>query len=240
MDKRIAEASGWIAGAESITVLTGAGISAESGVPTFRGEDGLWRRYRAEELATPEAYARNRKLVWEWYRYRQGVINGTKPNDAHKSLVRLEESVPSFCLITQNVDGHHRRAGSKQVVELHGNIYRARCDVDGDSRLLTGAGEETIPRCAGGHAMRPDVVWFGEALPGDALEQAWDAAQRCDLFLLIGTSSVVQPAASLPVLAKRAGARLVEVNLEETPLSGLVDLTLRGRAAKIVPLLVGG
>lgn len=239
MDNQIAEASSWIADAESITVLTGAGISAESGVPTFRGNDGLWRNHRAEDLATPEAFQRNPRLVWEWYRYRQGLINGTKPNDGHFTLARLERSGRNYFLITQNVDGHHARAGSKRLVELHGNIFRARCPVDGELLDLTGEEDDLIPQCSRGHPMRPDVVWFGEALPAEAMEKGWAAAGHCDLFLLIGTSALVQPAATLPLLARQSGAKVVEINLDETPLSARVDLSLRGRSGEILPLLVG-
>ncbi len=239
MDQEIAEASCWIAEAESITVLTGAGISAESGVPTFRGKDGLWRDHRAEDLATPDAFMRNPQLVWEWYRYRQELINRTKPNKGHFALARLEQATRDFCLVTQNVDGHHARAGSKQVIELHGNLYRARCPEDGELLDLTGEEDQLIPHCSAGHAMRPDVVWFGEALPAEALDRSWAGASRCDLFLVVGTSALVQPAASLPLLAKKSGGRVVEVNPDETPLSSHVDLSLRGRAGEIVPRLLG-
>lgn len=238
LNQSIAEATRWVARAESIAVLTGAGISAESGVPTFRGADGLWRNHRAEELATPEAFARNPKLVWEWYRYRQGLINATRPNRGHEALARLEGTARRFTLVTQNVDGHHARAGSRRIIELHGNIYRARCPVDGELVDLTGEEEELIPRCGAGHSMRPDVVWFGEALPAAALGEAWDAAGSCELFLLVGTSALVQPAATLPVVAARSGARVVEINPEETPLSGGADLSLRGTSGEILPRLI--
>ncbi len=219
-------------------MLTGAGISAESGVPTFRGDEGLWKRHRPEKLATPEAFRRNPRLVWEWYRYRQALVEKTRPNDAHRALARLEEGREGFLLVTQNIDGHHERAGSRKVVELHGNLFRARCDECGERRSMRGeTASTTIPRCARGHEMRPDVVWFGEALPVPALEEAWKGATQSDLFLVIGTSAQVHPAASLPLAAKESGSRVVEVNTAETVLTDVADLVLRGRAAKIVPLI---
>ncbi|MFH1279373.1 MAG: NAD-dependent deacylase [Candidatus Eisenbacteria bacterium] len=231
-------AARWLAGAGSIVALTGAGVSAESGIPTFRGEGGLWRTYRAEDLATPSAFARDPILVWEWYRYRQGICAAAAPNAAHAALARIEERAPGFTLITQNVDGLHRRAGSRNLVEVHGDIFRARCTVCGANRELTGAEEETIPACPGGHTMRPDIVWFGETLPENAIAKAHRASASADLFLVIGTSAIVYPAASFPLIAKDRGARLVEVNPEETPLTPLADLSFRGKAAEILPLLV--
>jgi len=233
-----AQACRWIGEADSIVVLTGAGISAESGVPTFRGEGGLWRKYRAEDLATPEAFARDPNLVWEWYRYRQRVIGKAEPNAAHDALVRLERSAPRFLLITQNVDGLHRRAGSKQIVEIHGNIFRARCEADGESCELTGEEEETIPKSRSGGMMRPDVVWFGEMLPAGAIGDAHRASEGASLFLSIGTSAVVYPAASFPLVAKERGARLIEINPEETPLTPHADIAFQGKAAEILPGLV--
>ncbi len=230
-------AAGWMREAESIAVLTGAGVSAESGVPTFRGADGLWRKHRAEDLATPAAFARDPVLVWEWYRWRQRIIAAAEPNAAHRALVRIERAKRLFTLITQNVDGLHRRAGSVRVVELHGNIFRARCPVDGSTRALTGAEEETIPLCANGHRMRPDVVWFGEALLEDAIAEAHGASVRASVFLVVGTSALVHPAASFPLLASTSGARVIEVNIEESPLSSHADLSLRGKAAEILPSL---
>jgi NAD-dependent deacetylase len=222
----------------SVAVLTGAGVSAESGVPTFRGEGGLWRDYRAEDLATPRAFRRDPGLVWEWYGWRRSLIGSCQPNDAHRVLAEMEPHFDEFVLVTQNVDGLHRLAGSQKVVELHGNIWRMRCaqncraSWEDRSESLP----ENLPRCPScGALARPDVVWFGESLPREALDVAFAAAQRCQVMLVIGTSAVVQPAASLPLLALHNGAHVVEFNPEPTPLSEAVDQTVRGPAATSVP-----
>ncbi len=221
-----------------IAVLTGAGISAESGIPTFRGEDGLWKRYRPEELATPEAFARDPALVWEWYDWRRQIIARSRPNPAHKTLAEMEEFFPNFTLITQNVDGLHQVAGSRKVLELHGNIWRVRCVREG---TITENREvpfrEIPPRCKCGALLRPDVVWFGEPLPKDVLEEAFAAAESCDIMLVIGTSALVQPAASIPLAAFRRGAALIEINPQETPLSPYATGILREKAGKALPLL---
>ena len=221
-----------------VAVLTGAGVSAESGVPTFRGEKGLWRRYRPEELATPEAFARDPKLVWEWYDWRRQLIARCEPNAAHRTLAEMEEFFPNFTLITQNVDGLHQAAGSKRVLELHGNIWRVRCTAEGtvtENREVPL--KEIPPRCGCGALLRPDVVWFGEPLPAEALEAAYRAAQNCDVMLVIGTSAVVQPAASLPIVALRSGTYVIEINPQETPLSPLVHESIRGPAGVELPKL---
>jgi NAD-dependent deacetylase len=221
-----------------VTVLTGAGISAESGVPTFRGHGGLWRNFRPEQLATPEAFRRDPALVWEWYDWRRGLIGSCTPNAAHAMLANMEALLPDFSLITQNVDGLHQAAGSRNVLELHGSIWRMRC---------TGCGEsvqdhrvplpEIPPRCSVcGALLRPDVVWFGESLRSEVIEAAWAAAARCRLMLVVGTSAVVQPAASLPLVALRNEARLVEINPAETPLSAHAHQVLRAPAAEVLPL----
>jgi NAD-dependent deacetylase len=220
-----------------VVALTGAGISAESGVPTFRGHGGLWRSFRPEELATPGAFRRDPRLVWEWYDWRRGLIASCEPNAAHRALAEMEAALPEFTLITQNVDGFHQSAGSRQILELHGNIWRTRC---------TGCGRvtenyqvplpELPPRCPECEALlRPDVVWFGELLSPDVLDAAWTATEGCSLMLVIGTSAVVQPAASLPVVALRNGARVIEVNPRETPLSAHAHQLLRGPAAEVLP-----
>jgi NAD-dependent deacetylase len=199
--------------ARRVAVLTGAGISAESGIPTFRDAlTGLWARYRPEDLATPEAFARNPRLVWEWYAWRRGIVQRAEPNPGHRALARLERLVPNVALVTQNVDGLHQRAGSTRVFELHGDILRTRCSREGVvlSRWTDDAVPPRCPSC--GAALRPDVVWFGEPLPSDALQAAWDAASACDLFLSVGTSNLVEPAASLPWLAASAGAEVLVVN----------------------------
>ena len=220
-----------------VAVLTGAGVSAESGVPTFRGERGLWRSFRPEQLATPEAFLRDPALVWEWYDWRRGLIGACVPNAAHQTLAEMEATLPDFTLITQNVDGLHQAAGSRNVLELHGNIRRMRCTrcerTSEDHRVPL---PEIPPRCSQcGALLRPDVVWFGESLPSQVLEAAWAAAARCRLMLVVGTSALVQPAASLPLVALRNGARLVEVNPAETPLSPHAHEILHGPAAEVLP-----
>jgi NAD-dependent deacetylase len=229
-----------LARAEAVTVLTGAGVSAESGVPTFRGEDGLWRKYRAEELAAPQAFARDPALVWEWYDWRRGLISRCDPNPAHRAIARLERLFPSFLLITQNVDGLHRRAGSTNMVELHGNLWRMRCTGGCPAAENLDVPLEPLPPVCGkcGEMLRPDVVWFGEGLDGDILERAFAAAGACDAMVVVGTSAVVQPAASLPLMAKGNDAAVIEVNIEPTPLSHSADFSLIGRASHVLPPLV--
>jgi NAD-dependent deacetylase len=227
--------------ARRVTVLTGAGISAESGVPTFRDAlTGLWAQYRAEELATPEAFARNPALVWDWYRMRRELVAGIQPNPGHRALRALEEWVPDFVLITQNVDGLHRRAGSSRVIELHGSLERVRCSRENtvfESWEETG---EAPPRCrACGAPLRPDVVWFGELLPPEALRAAERAARNCDLFLSIGTSNLVEPAASLPWRAAAGGAEVVVINVTmEGQRGGPGIHHLIGPAGEVLPALL--
>jgi NAD-dependent deacetylase len=222
-----------------VVVLTGAGISAESGVPTFRGSGGLWKEYRPEDLATPEAFARNPRLVWEWYDWRRSMIAAAAPNPGHQALVELENRKPSFALVTQNVDGLHDRAGSRRLLKLHGDIWNVRCTVCGEERQDNRVPlPELPPRCDCGGTLRPGVVWFGEPLPAAVWQRAEQAAAQGGVFLVVGTSAVVYPAAGLVWLAKSAGARVIEVNLEETPLSSEVDRSLRGRAGEILPQLI--
>jgi NAD-dependent deacetylase len=229
----------WIREARSVAVLTGAGISAESGVPTFRGPGGLWRQYRPEELATPEAFRRDPRLVWEWYDWRRQRIAQARPNAGHEALVRLERSKPRFWLITQNVDGLHERAGSRRVIKLHGDIWLVRCVACGreqrDERVPL---PELPPRCACGGLLRPGVVWFGEALPPGTWEAAEQAVREAEVLLVVGTSAVVYPAAGLIPLAQACGARVIEVNPEETPMSARLDCSLRGPAGVILPALI--
>jgi NAD-dependent deacetylase len=225
-----------------VTILTGAGISAESGVPTFRqAQTGLWAQYNPHDLATPTAFRRNPKLVWEWYAWRRELVSQAQPNPAHLALVEMARRVPTFTLVTQNVDNLHQRAGSQSVIELHGNITRIKCA--GDGRIIPASqwskSNQTPPRCPDcDHYLRPDVVWFGENLPGTALEQAIQAAQESDLFFSIGTSALVQPAASLPVLALENDAALIEINPDETPLTRLADYALHGPAGEVLPALI--
>ncbi|MDQ7038860.1 MAG: NAD-dependent deacylase [Aquificota bacterium] len=223
-----------------LVALTGAGISAESGVPTFRGEEGLWKRYDPSRLATPEAFQRDPKTVWEWYAWRREVIAKAEPNEAHRTLADLERE-KGLWVITQNVDGLHQRAGSKKVIELHGNIWRVRCLSCGarfyDRRVPL---KEIPPRCGKcGGLLRPDVVWFGEPLPEDALRKAYDLSARAEVFLVIGTSATVYPAAELPLIAKRSGAKVIEINPEETPLTPFADLSIRKGASEGLREVVG-
>jgi NAD-dependent deacetylase len=228
----------WLGSARSAAVLTGAGISAESGIPTFRGAGGLWRNFRAEDLATPQAFVRDPKLVWEWYDWRRSVIARAEPNAGHRALSALAQSLPGFTLITQNVDGLHDRAGSAPL-KLHGDIWTLRCTrCPREWRDPQPSLPEIPPRCTCGHIGRPGVVWFGEALPDEILSQAVAAARTADLFLVIGTSAVVYPAAGLVHLAKSAGAKVVEINIDATPVTDLVDLSLRAPAAEALPLLI--
>jgi NAD-dependent deacetylase len=229
-----------LAHARRVCVLTGAGISAESGVPTFRDAlTGLWERYNPEELATPEAFRRNPRLVWEWYAHRRELVESVKPNAGHVAIAELERRVPEFTLITQNVDGLHARAGSRRIIELHGNITRTTCSRE--HRIIaswedTGEVPPRCPHCQG--LLRPDVVWFGETLPEKALQEAMEAASACDLLISVGTSGIVYPAASIPGIARASGAFTLEVNPVETALSSSMDHSLRGPAGKILPALV--
>jgi len=227
-------------GAKSVAVLTGAGISAESGIPTFRGNEGLWKKFKPEELASVDAFLRNPDLVWEWYAYRKHVVRESQPNAGHRALVDLEALIPDVTVITQNVDNLHQRAGSKNVVELHGNITRNFCN-DCGARYDDEAIPETpgVPRCQKcGGLIRPAVVWFGELIPPDQWRLAETAARRANVFFSVGTSGIVYPAASLPLLAKDHGAYVVEINTEITPLSDIVDETIIGKAGDVLPEIV--
>jgi len=228
--------------AGAVVVVTGAGVSAESGVPTFRGAGGLWRSFRAEDLATPGAFGRDPRLVWEWYDWRRQGLATARPNAAHDALARLERAhAGSFLLVTQNVDGLHAAAGSRKLVEVHGSIWQVRCTACGRERYERAVPLATLPpTCpACGGLERPGVVWFGEALPAVALEAAFGAARACELMLVVGTSAVVYPIAYLPRVARENGARVIEVNPEETPLTPLADESIRGRAAEVLPSLLG-
>jgi NAD-dependent deacetylase len=231
---------GALRAARHVAVLTGAGISAESGVPTFRdAQTGLWASFRPEELATPEAFLRNPTMVWEWYAWRRAKVASVAPNPGHVALVELGRRVPTFTLITQNVDGLHQRSGSRQVIELHGNITRVKCFDDGLIVESWREDSEVPPRCPRcGGMLRPDVVWFGEMLPAGALEAADAAARACDVFLSVGTSGLVYPAAGLPFSALGAGACVIEVNPDDTPLTPRATHRLRGPSGVWLPALV--
>ena len=236
----VAQARQWVESARAVAVLTGAGVSAESGVPTFRGAGGLWRNFRPEELATPAAFARDPELVWEWYDWRRSAIARAEPNAGHLALAALERRKPEFWLITQNVDGLDERAGSRRVIKLHGDIWQLRCLACGrEERNLQVPLEPLPPRCPCGGLMRPGVVWFDEPLPVEMLEAAFDAARCAEVFLVLGTSSVVYPAAGLPQMALERGGRVIEINLEPTELSRVAQISLRGKTGELLPQIVG-
>ena len=224
--------------AKAVTVLTGAGISAESGVPTFRGKDGLWKNFRPEDLATHEAFKKDPKLVWEWYDSRRQTLGLLRPNPGHIAIAEIEKRNKDFALITQNVDGLHQLAGNKNVIELHGNIWRVKCTACSKVNLNKDVPIKILPFCECGGLLRPDVVWFGEMLSDNALTKAFVASDNCDLMFVIGTSGVVHPAASIALRAKDEGAFVVEINIENTPLSVSADVTLLGKAGDILPQLL--
>ena len=229
-----------IRAAKHIVILTGAGVSAESGIPTFReAQTGLWAQYEPTELASPEAFDRDPQVVWDWYAWRRELCAAKAPNAGHLALVELAALVPKLTLVTQNVDGLHQRAGSADVIELHGNIERIICrhhhHIAENWRDLTG----TPPKCPTcGSLLRPDVVWFGENLPLEQVQRAFDSAEACDLIFSIGTSSVVYPAAYLPQQAKLNDALFVEINPDETPISYMADFIIRAPSGKALPAIV--
>lgn len=226
--------------AQRVVVLTGAGVSAESGVPTFRGRDGLWKSHRAEDLARPDAFKAHPELVWEFYNWRRELVGDCDPNPAHFALAEMERHISDFLLITQNVDGLHAKAGSNKLVEMHGSLWQVKCTVCTHAREDRSELPE-LPECpVCGHLLRPGVVWFGEPLVPGVLKLAIDRISQAEVFLSIGTSNLVQPAASFHQLAKDHGAVTVEINLDPTPNTGLMDFALHGEAGKIVPTLAGG
>ncbi|MFH2054650.1 MAG: NAD-dependent deacylase [bacterium] len=217
--------------------LTGAGVSAESGVPTFRGVDGIWRKLNPMELASIDGFMSNPKLVWEWYLFRRDVIGKVKPNPGHFTLAEMARKFPDFTLVTQNVDNLHQDAGSPQVIELHGNIRRNKCFECGKPMPDMEIDPEDLPTCSCGGRVRPDVVWFGEMLPLDAIDFAQTKSAAAKLFFSIGTSAEVYPAAGLPRLAKQSGAYLVEINADPTPITAIANESLRGKSGEILPLI---
>ena len=228
-----------LAAAHSVTVLTGAGISADSGVPTFRGAEGLWKNFRPEELASPDAFKRDPKLVWEWYNWRRELLSTKKPNAAHETLAELEDQIERFWLITQNVDGLHRAAGSTKLSEIHGNIWKVRCTQCGIVKTNYDVPMNLLPQCQDCQGLlRPHIVWFGESLAQGDLDLSFQALRTCEVLLIIGTSGIVYPAASFAPIAKEQGAFVVELNLDPTPHSDLVDVAIQGRAKDLVPLLL--
>jgi len=239
MEKNINELKKIIASSKRVTVLTGAGISAESGVPTFRGSGGIWRNYQVTDVATPQAFARDPELVWEFYNWRRDLISKVTFNPGHKALVKLERHVNDFTLITQNVDGLHKEAGSRRLLEIHGNLWEVKCTKCGQLTMDRSLNMGKLPKCTKcGGLLRPNVVWFGESLDPDITHKAIEASQNCELMLIVGTSGVVQPAASLASQAKAEGAVVAEINIEQTPQSGQMDFVLTGPAGKILPMLV--
>ncbi len=226
--------------AQRVAVLTGAGVSKESGIKTFREADGLWAKFRPEELANVNAFLSNPKLVWDWYNMRRNIVNESSPNPGHYALVEMEKMLPHFVVITQNVDSLHFTAGSTDVIELHGNIQRNKCHSCGryveQSDVVFDEGE--LPHCECGGMIRPDVVWFGEQLPQDAIQRAWNEAQASDVFFSIGTSTVVFPAAQLPYEAKRSGAYVVEINPNPTGFTLEANLAIQEPSGEALPKIV--
>ncbi len=228
--------------ANHVMVLTGAGMSAESGIPTFRdAQTGLWANYRPEDLATPEAFKSNPARVWEWYEERRRAVREARPHAGHQALITLESMLPTLSIVTQNVDGLHQLAGSRRVIELHGNILRSKCHITGrpiSAEWLADSPHEVPPSPYISHGLaRPDVVWFGEVLPQEAMQEAMNTAAVCDVCLSVGTTSLVQPAASLPLMALENGAALIEVNPQQTPLSMHADQCFRGPASAVLAAL---
>jgi NAD-dependent deacetylase len=234
-----------IAKADRVLVLTGAGISKESGIPTFRGEEGLWKKFSPQELASFEGFYENPALVSEWYQHRREIIEEVAPNRGHKALVAMEKIYPEFTIVTQNVDNLHQRAGSQNVIEIHGNIMRNYC-IDCNKQFspeefkeIYSSDDEHIPRCDRCNGLiRPDVVWFGEALPEKEIKLSFQKARKCDICFSIGTSAQVRPAADLPIIASQNGAFVVEVNPERTHLTRMANLSLRGKAGELLPELL--
>ncbi len=231
------EVSVLIKESEPLLILTGAGVSVESGVPTFRGKDGLWNRFRAEELATPQAFKENPEMVWKWYMWRRSIIRNVSPNPAHESIAFLESMKKDFLLVTQNVDGLHKRAGSKNVIEIHGNIFISKCTGCGKKSFDFESDSDMICEECGG-LRRPDVVWFGESLNKEDIDRAFSFAERASLILVVGTSGVVYPAAHLPYVVKERGGKVVEINIETTPITRIADYFLKGKSGEILSFIV--
>lgn len=223
---------------KAVTILTGAGISAESGVPTFRGKDGLWKNFRPEDLATPQAFKREPQIVWEWYDSRRQILSRLEPNAGHFAIAEIEKRTNKFSLITQNVDGFHETAGSKNINELHGNIWHVKCLTCSKVSENRDVPIKILPFCKCGGILRPDVVWFGEMVSEKSMTKAFVSSDSCDMMFVIGTSSVVHPASLLALRAKDEGAFVVEINIENTPLSASADVTLLGKSGDILPQLL--
>ena len=223
---------------ESVVFFTGAGISSESGIPTFRGKDGIWNKLKPEELANFNAFIRNPEMVWEWYNHRKKIIHEAKPNAAHLTIAEMQNYFKNTTVVTQNIDNLHRRAGSKTIYELHGNIEKnfcINCKKFINVELDFSGG---VPKCKCGGLIRPDVVWFGEYLPEDQFLGGEKAATSSDIFFVVGTSAIVYPAAGLVYAAKQSGSTIVEINIEETPLSDFADYSFFGKAGEILPIIL--
>lgn len=240
LEKLLEKAANKLKAAKRVVVLTGAGVSAESGIPTFRdAQVGLWEKYDPAELASPDGFQANPKLVWDWYEYRREIVRNNKPNPAHFALVELEKKLPSVVIVTQNVDEYHRSAGNKNILELHGRIMENRCFKEGRLLKENELNHSSIPpRCSCGSYVRPGVVWFGEALPSNTLSEAFTQARNCDVCLVIGTAGVVQPAASVPYYAQQSKAFLIEVNNLPSALTSIMNVFLQGKAGEILPKLI--
>jgi NAD-dependent deacetylase len=223
---------------ESIVFFTGAGISSESGIPTFRGKDGIWNKLRPEELANFDAFIRNPEMVWEWYNHRKKIIHESQPNPAHLTIAEMQNHFNDVTVVTQNIDNLHRRAGSNTIFELHGNIernYCINCKKFYNEELDFSKG---VPKCECGGLIRPDVVWFGEYLPEDQFLGGEKAAINSDIFFVVGTSAIVYPAAGLVYTARQSGSTIVEINIEETPFSSIADYSYFGKAGEVLPIIL--
>ncbi len=241
----LARAAEVLAQTQRLVVSTGAGMSRESGIPTFRdAQEGLWARFRPEELATEAGFRANPRRVWSWYAWRRHKVLGCAPHAGHRAVVEFEALIPDLVVVTQNIDGLHQEAGSSEVIELHGNIRRCKCldrhhPYAGDLPIAQEETEEDPPSCPEcGSPLRPDVVWFGEMLPAEATARAWALVRRCQVLLVVGTSGMVWPAAELPYVAARAGATVIEVNPQPSEITAVADIFLAGPAGTVLPALV--
>ncbi len=238
MQDKILEAKNIIEQASSLSVLTGAGISSESGIPTFRGEEGLWKNYSPQELASPEAFRRDPSLVWEWYDWRRKIIHGATPNAGHTALSRLEEEKDRFTLITQNIDGLHQKAGNRNIIEIHGSIWELRCTNCSYTIKNYEVPLDPLPpvcdRCDA--IMRPGTVWFGEIIPMSVIDKTILAIEESEVMLIVGTSGVVEPAASMGLMAKQSEKKVIEINLDQTPNSSIYDVSIQAKSGEVLPL----
>jgi NAD-dependent deacetylase len=239
LEDRIDKAADILKDVRSVVVSTGAGMSKESGIPTFRdAPNALWENYNPEDLASPQGFLKNPSLVWRWYQDRQKMIAAAEPNPGHKAIAELEELYDDFVVITQNIDDLHRKAGSRSIIEIHGNIFRYKC-FDNEHPLKELPKDDRVPpRCSCGSMIRPDVVWFGEPLPQDGIKLAYEVLYRCDAILVVGTSGIVVPAAYFPSIAKNEGAKVIEVNPEMSQITQDADVFLQGPAGEVLPRVV--